>query len=504
MSNFFSLLHKPILNAADRVFLELNDGVTISYGEADRQSARMANRLTQLGLKAGDRITVQVEKSPQVIILYLACLRSGVIFHPLNTAYTLHELEHFLGDAEPSLFVCLPSLYEEVRTLADQYQVEHVETLDVNGTGSLWAGLSELSEAFETVDRNPDDTAMLIYTSGTTGKPKGAMITHDNLISNTLGIVDFWEWCSDDVILHVLPLFHVHGLCPALHCPIMRGSKILFQYRFSVNEAIKLLPKSTVLMAVPTIYTRLLSDERLDADTCRNIRIFLSGSAPLLPETAIEFEQRTGHRIMERYGMSEGQMISSNPFRGERVIGAVGLAIPGVSLRVCDDSGKPLDPGEIGMLEVKGANVFKGYWRNEPATQKAFRDDGYFITGDVAQIDENGMLYIVGRESDLIISAGLNIYPKEVEDCLNQIPGIADSAVFGVPHPDLGEAVFATVIGRGSQPSTADDLFSAMDGQLSSFKIPKKIVFVDELPRNAMGKVEKKLLRTQYQSEFAQ
>ena len=502
MGNFFSLLHEQIQTSANRVFLEFGDRASITYGEADRMSAQVANRLATFGLKPGDRVTVQVEKSPQVVILYLACLRSGLVFHPLNTAYTLHELEHFFEDAQPSLVVCRPSIAYEVRQLASRFDIEHVETLDANGNGSFWDQVSSQHDEFAVAERSPDDTALLIYTSGTTGKPKGAMITHHNLSSNILAIMEFWEWEAKDVLLHVLPLFHVHGLCPALHCPIMGGSKILFQNRFSVSETINLLPRTSVLMAVPTVYTRLLSDNRLTTELCQDIRIFLSGSAPLLPETAYEFERRTGHRIMERYGMSEGQMITSNPFRGDRLIGTVGLAFPGIKLRIRDESGERLDHGEIGMLEIKGPNVFSGYWRNPTATEKAFRSDGYFITGDLGTIDENGYLSIVGRESDLIISAGLNIYPKEVEDLLNQIAGIADSAVFAVPHPDLGEAVFATVVKEKNATVTSDDIISTIKEKLSSFKIPKKIEFVDDLPRNAMGKVEKKQLRIRHQTEF--
>ena len=502
MSNFFSLLHERIQSAADRVFLELEDGSTITYAEADQMSARVANRLCGLGLQPGDRVTVQVRKSPQVVLLYLACLRAGLIFHPLNIEYTLNELNHFFEDVEPSLMVCDSEFADEIRNLAGKFNIAHVETLDKDGSGSLWSQVPDQSDQFVTVERQDDDTALMIYTSGTTGKPKGPMITHHNLISNTLSIVKFWDWRPEDVILHVLPLFHVHGLGPALQCPIMGGSRVLFQNRFSVSETIKLIPRATVLMAVPTVYTRLLSDNRLTPDLCRDMRIFLSGSAPLLPETFKDFEQRTGHRIMERYGMSEGQMITSNPFKGDRLIGTVGLPFPDISLRICDDSGELLNEGEVGMLEVKGPNIFKGYWRNPAATEKAFRSDGYFITGDLGTIDKNGYLTIVGRQSDLIISAGLNVYPKEVEDQLNQIPGVIDSAVFAVPHPDLGEAVFATVVIEEDSSLTYDVVTSLLKQKISNFKIPKRIDFVDSLPRNSMGKVEKKQLRIQHQSEF--
>ena len=502
MANFFSLLHERIQQSADRIFLELDGQPPMTYGDADRSSAQVANLLRKIGLSPGDRVTVQVEKSEKVVILYLACLRSGLVFHPLNTAYTLNELEHFFDDARPSLVVCGSDACSDIRKLAGRFDIGRVETLDADGGGSLWEQVSSQSDEFPVVERASDDTALLVYTSGTTGKPKGAMITHGNLSANLLDLVKIWEWRTDDVILHVLPLFHVHGLNFALHCPIYGGSRLLFQNRFSVRRSIELIPRATVLMAVPTMYVRLLTDERLTPELCQNIRIFLSGSAPLLPETAEEFELRTGHRIMERYGMTEGQMISSNPFRGDRLIGTVGLVCPGTQVRICSESGDRLPAGEVGSVEVKGPGVFKGYWRNQTATDKAFTDDGYFITGDLGTMDENEYLTIVGRESDMIISAGFNVYPKEIEIELNQISGVVDSAVFAVPHPDLGEAVFAVVVRQKDSPTTPHDVATILAQRLSAFKNPLRIEFVDELPRNAMGKVEKKQLRKRYQTEF--
>ena len=500
-ANFYSILQHQMVNSADGIFLELPDRASITYGQANRLSAQLANRLTKVGLERGDRVTAQIEKSPEAVILYLACLRAGIIFHPLNTAYTTSELEHFLQDAKPLLVVCDPAKYEETVQLANRCQVKHVHTLDENGDGSLWSDVSSCSDQFEVAHQNPGDTALLIYTSGTTGKPKGAMITHHNLSSNAASLVKIWSWSSSDVLLHVLPLFHVHGLCVGLHCPMLLASRILFQPRFSVTETISLIARASVMMAVPTIYTRLLSHPQLTRELCSSFRLFISGSAPLLPRTFEKFEQRTGHRILERYGMSEAQMIASNPLLGERIAGTVGYALPDVKLRVCNEDGNPLNNGQIGKLEIKGPNLFKGYWQNPDSTRAAVRDDGYFVTGDLATVSDDNRLAIVGRQSDLIISAGFNVYPKEVEILLNQIPGIVDSAVFGVSHSDLGEAVIAAIILQGSGV-TEEEVLTVLKKKLSAFKIPKKFMYLEELPRNAMGKVEKNRLRKEYESTF--
>lgn len=502
MSNFFNILQRRMTASSSRVFMQLDDGSEFSYKQADKLSAQMANKLTSLGLAPGSRITAQVEKSPQAVILFLACMRAGFIFHPLNTAYTLHELEYFLEDAKPSVVVCDPSNLDTVRDLAERHKTPHIETMGVDGKGTLWESLDNCDGNFKTVWRDRNDTALLIYTSGTTGKPKGAMITHRNLAFNSHSMVQVWKWEAEDILVHVLPLFHIHGLCFALLCPIMCGSRILFQQRFSVTRTIELLAQATAMMAVPTVYTRLLGDERFNRTACANIRIFISGSAPMLSETFNEIEQRCGHQIVERYGMSEAQIIASNPIEGIRRAGTVGTAIPQVHLRVCDENGSPVPSGQPGILEVKGPNVFQGYWRNIVATQKAIRTDGYFITGDIVTMDDDGIVTIVGRASDLIVSGGFNIYPKEIEIQLNRIDGISDCAVIGAAHPDLGEGVVAVVVSN-TQELGETSVVNALTDTLSGFKIPKKFVFVDELPTNAMGKVEKNALREQYKNVFA-
>lgn len=500
--NFFALIRERMLTSLDHSFLELEQGSSITFADTDTVTARLANKLVQMGLQPEDRVTAQVDKSPQAVMLYLACLRAGLVFHPLNTAYTRNELDHFLTDAEPALVVCDSSRVDDVVNLINKHQTTSVQTLDADGGGSLCADLSDYSDQFPVTLRKSDDIALLIYTSGTTGKPKGAMITHQNIASNAIELTKFWAWQDHDVLLHVLPIFHVHGLCVGLHLPLLAGSKILFQPKFSVEKSINLIPNASVMMAVPTVYTRLLSDTRFNRSLCRKMRLFISGSAPLLPETFTEFETRTGHRILERYGMTEAQMISSNSLQTDRRRGGiVGFALPGVELRICDTEGTPLDRGEIGGLEIKGPNVFKGYWRNPEATRATFRDDGYFITGDVAMIDDTDVLSIVGREKDLIISAGFNIYPSEIELQINQIPSVVDSAVFGAPHPDLGEGVVAAIIQRSEEMMIAD-IRQLLETNLSAFKVPQHIEIVKEFPRNAMGKIEKNKLREQFQSVF--
>lgn len=500
--NLFCMFEQQMLDAPERVFLELHESRKLTYGDANALSARLANKLIDLGLQSGDRVTAQVDKSHQAVLLYLACLRAGIVFHPLNTAYTINELDHFLQDAQPTVFVCSPTRAIEAQVIVKKNAANTVLTLDVDGSGTLWEDVLAHSDTFDTAHRDKDDTALLIYTSGTTGKPKGAMITHQNVSSNAQSLIGAWGWRSEDVLLHVLPLFHVHGLCVGLHLPMALGSTVVFETRFSVERTINLIPQATVMMAVPTIYTRLLSDSRLNRILCEGMRLFISGSAPLLPETFAQFERRTGHLILERYGMTEAQMITSNPLKGARISGTVGFPLLDVELRICDDDGQQLKRGEIGSLEIKGPNVFKGYWRNPDATRKAFRDDGYFVTGDVAMIGENQYVSIVGREVDLIISAGFNVYPREVELEINQIANVSDSAVFGVPHPDLGEGVVAVVICQSDQLSESE-ISQNLEDKLSAFKVPGKIFIVDDFPRNAMGKIEKARLREQYHSVFS-
>ena len=500
--NFFVKLHQQMTQSENRVMLELQERNNITYGDANSLSAKLANKLKKLGLKTGDRITCQVEKSPEVVLLYLACLRSRIIFHPINTAYTLKEVEFFFMDAQPALVVCDPSALDDITLSAKRCDINAVYTLDASGNGTLTNDLSEFSDQHSIVQQQSDDTALLIYTSGTTGKPKAAMITHNNLKSNTESLLSVWGWSTDDVLLHVLPLFHVHGLCVALNCPIMKASKIIFRSVFSVQDTVRLLSQATILMGVPTIYSRLLAAKNLTKASSRKIRLFISGSAPLRPETHREFEQKTGHRILERYGMTEAGMITSNPLDGDRVAGSVGFALPDVELRVRNENGELAKAGHPGVLEISGPNVFNGYWRNETATSEVFSEDGYFITGDIATISEEGVVTIVGRKSDLIISAGFNIYPKEIEIQLNRIPDIADSSVFGVPHPDLGEAVVAALIQDESTTSGEPEILDRLKSELSSFKIPRRFIWMDEFPRNAMGKIEKNKLRERYGDLF--
>ncbi len=501
--NFFEAIEPSLRNSSKQTFLELSDGSAVTFIEANRRSAQLANKLSELGIQPGDRVTVQVAKSAAAVILYLACLRAGCIFHPLNTAYTPHELEHFLNDAQPSLLVCGSERMRAAHPIIKKLRIGLVQTLEADGSGTLLEDVATFSDSFKAVVRKKSDTALLIYTSGTTGRPKGAMITHENITSNAIGLSRIWEWRQNDRLLHVLPIFHVHGLCVGLHLPLLNGSTILFQPSFSVTQTIKLLARASVMMAVPTIYTRLLSEAGFNRASSDGIRLFISGSAPLLPDTFAEFEERIEHRILERYGMTEAQMITSNPLHGSRRGGTVGLPLPNVELRVCDDDGKPLKHGEPGSLEIRGPNVFSGYWRNPQATESAFREDGYFITGDVAKVDEKGVVSIVGRAKDLIISAGFNIYPSEIELAINRIPLVDDSAVVGAPHPDLGEGVIAAVI-RRSEALSAEQIRQALAKNLSAFKIPQKVFFVDEFPRNAMGKIEKNRLREKYRSVFAE
>ncbi len=483
----------------DQIFLALGDHTSISYTEADRLTAKLANRLISWDIKAGDRITVQAKKSPQLALLYLACLRSGIVFHPLNTAYTLQELEYFLNDAQPSLLVCDPSRVSAVEPIARRCQVRHIETLDASGQGSITANLEEVSASFDIAVLHGDSTALLVYTSGTTGQPKGAMITHRNLQFNAEAMVEVWQWQRDDILLHVLPLFHVHGLCFAIHCPMMAGSRIAFESEFSVERIMRRMSQATAIMAVPTIYTRLLSRTDFGHDHCRRMRLFISGSAPLQPETYAEFKRRTGHRIVERYGMTEAQIITSNRVDTEPAEGSVGYPLPGVELRITGKRNEVLGAGEAGMLQVRGPNVFGGYWQKAESSAAAFTADGFFITGDIATIDNTGAVSIVGRDSDMIVAGGFNIYPKEIELQLNAVEGIVESAVFGVPHPDLGEAVVAALV-TDDPAINAAGITAKLKHTLSAFKIPQKFIMLEQLPRNAMGKVKKNSLRQRYQN----
>jgi malonyl-CoA/methylmalonyl-CoA synthetase len=472
----------------------------LSYLDALEQSAQLAHALSALGVRAGDRVAVQVEKSPEAVLLYLASLRTGAVYLPLNTAYTTAELEYFLADAEPSVFVCTPQRHAVLEPLAQQLGVGAVATLGAAGEGTLLMRANACAREFAGVPREDDDPAAILYTSGTTGRSKGAMLTQRNLISNARSLAAQWRFSSTDVLLHALPIFHIHGLFVAINVTLAAGSSLRYLPRFDVDAVLHHLPEVTVMMGVPTFYVRLLKDARLNRELTRRCRVFISGSAPLLTQTHREWHDRTGHRLLERYGMSETGMNTSNPYEGERIPGSVGRPLPDVSLRITDPvSGAALPAGEIGMIEVRGPNVFAGYWRQPEKTRGEFRVDGYFMTGDLGRLDARGYVYIVGRAKDLVISGGYNIYPKEIESELDRLPGVLESAVFGVPHPDFGEGVTAAVVCEpGATALSESDAIAALRARLASYKLPKRVLFLEDLPRNSMGKVEKKLLRERY------
>jgi malonyl-CoA/methylmalonyl-CoA synthetase len=505
--SMYHLIETSIARAPDRTAFELPDGTGVTYADLGRQVARMANAIAAAGGSPGDRVTVQVEKSLPNAVLYLACLKTGAVFNPLNSGYTATELDYFLGDAKPTLLVCQRSSLDMLAPIADRHGVKSTLLLEPDGIGSLVDLASRQPTEHATVRRAADDLASLIYTSGTTGRSKGAMITHGNLVSNTLALCDTWRITADDILLHALPIFHVHGLFVALNTTLAEGARILWQPRFDIDTALRLLPRATLMMGVPTFYTRLLTASAFDRETCRSMRLFVSGSAPLLAETHTEFKQRTGHAILERYGMTETGMITSNPYAADgRLAGTVGYALPGITVRISDPDGKVLPAGEIGVIEVKGPNVFVGYWRNPEKTKAEFRPDGYFITGDLGVMETDGRVSIVGRAKDLIITGGLNVYPKEVEDELNALPGVAEAAVVGIPHPDFGEGVVAVLAraagSQGGRIGSESDMIETLAGRLAKFKCPKRILVVDELPRNAMGKVQKTELRARYGGIF--
>ncbi|MGY8639013.1 malonyl-CoA synthase [Bradyrhizobium sp. 14AA] len=501
-ANLFSRLFDG-LDDPKRLAIETQDGAHISYGDLIARAGQMANVLVARGVKPGDRVAVQVEKSVANIVLYLATVRAGAVYLPLNTAYTLNELDYFIGDAEPSLVVCDPSKAEGLAPIAAKVKAE-VETLGPDGKGSLTEAADKASSAFATVSRANDDLAAILYTSGTTGRSKGAMLTHDNLASNSLSLVGYWRFTDKDVLIHALPIYHTHGLFVATNVTLFSRASMIFLPKLDPDLIIKLMARATVLMGVPTFYTRLLQNAALSRETTKRMRLFISGSAPLLAETHREWSARTGHAVLERYGMTETNMNTSNPYDGERVPGAVGFPLPGVAVRVTDpETGKELAHEQIGMIEVKGPNVFKGYWRMPEKTKSEFRPDGFFITGDLGKIDDKGYVHILGRGKDLVISGGFNVYPKEIESEIDAMPGVVESAVIGVPHADFGEGVTAVLVcNKGADVSEASVL-KALDGRLAKFKMPKRVFVVDELPRNTMGKVQKNVLRDTYKDIYA-
>ncbi|HZZ59784.1 MAG TPA: malonyl-CoA synthase, partial [Roseiarcus sp.] len=435
--------------------------------------------------------------------LALACLSAGAALLPLNTAYTLPELEYFLGDAEPALTLCRPQLLSSARGLASKLGLAAVESLGVARDGTFADRIAAQPVEFETIPRAPDDVAAILYTSGTTGRSKGAMITYENLASNALALIDAWQFASADRLIHALPVFHTHGLFVAVNVALLSGATMIFQHRYDPDAVIAAMPNATSLMGVPTFYTRLLDHPGLTREVCANMRLFVSGSAPLLAETHAQWRGRTGFAILERYGMTETNMITSNPYEGERRAGTVGFPLPGVSVRICEpDSGAPVAQGEIGVIEVKGPNVFRGYWRMPEKTAQEFRADGFFITGDLGLIDADGYIHIVGRAKDLVISGGFNVYPKEVEDAIDAIEGVMESAVIGVAHPDFGEGVTALVVPRPGAALNEAAILAALGGRLANFKAPKRVFIVESLPRNAMGKVQKAALRDTYRDIY--
>lgn len=501
-ANLFSRLFDG-LSDPKRLAIETHDGARISYGDLIARAGQMANVLVARGVKPGDRVAVQVEKSVANIVLYLGTVRAGAVYLPLNTAYTLNELDYFIGDAEPSLVVCDPSKAEGLAPIAAKVKAR-VETLGPDGKGSLTEAADKASREFATVARENDDLAAILYTSGTTGRSKGAMLTHDNLASNSLSLVDYWRFTDKDVLIHALPIYHTHGLFVATNVTLFSRASMIFLPKLDPDLIIKLMARATVLMGVPTFYTRLLQNPALSHETTKHMRLFISGSAPLLADTHREWSARTGHAVLERYGMTETNMNTSNPYDGERVPGAVGFPLPGVSVRVTDpETGKELPREEIGMIEVKGPNVFKGYWRMPEKTKAEFRPDGFFITGDLGKIDAKGYVHILGRGKDLVISGGFNVYPKEIESEIDAMPGVVESAVIGVPHADFGEGVTAVLVRQPGASINEAAVLKGLEGRLAKFKMPKRVFVVDELPRNTMGKVQKNVLRDTYKNIYA-
>ena len=478
--------------------IETRDGLYYSWSDIERATARIANLLLSLNLPTDSRVAVQVEKSPEALLLYLATLRAGLVYLPLNTAYRADEIAYFIGDAAPAVVVCAPQNFGWVAQIAFKAGTEHVYTLSEHRTGSLLERAAHQSDSCATVPRAAHDLAAILYTSGTTGRSKGAMLSHENLASNAKTLQQVWHWQAGDVLLHALPLFHVHGLFVACHGALLNGSKMIFLSKFDAADVLRFLPRTTVFMGVPTHYVRLLTENALTRETCANMRLFVSGSAPLLLDTFNDFIQRTGHTILERYGMSETTMLVSNPYDGKRVGGSVGFPLPGVTVRVVNDHGATCATDEIGSIQVKGPNVFKGYWKMPEKTAEEFTADGFFITGDVGKFDAEGYLWIVGRSKDLIITGGYNVYPKEIEGVLDDMEGVAESAVIGIPHVDFGEAVVAVVVGKKGATLSEPAMIAALKQRIANFKVPKRIVFVDDLPRNTMGKVQKNVLRHRY------
>ena len=505
--NLFAALRAGFPDDLDAVAIDAADasGATYRWRDLERGTAMLANLLASLELPPEARIAVQTDKSVETLMLYLATLRAGLVYLPLNPAYRAGEIEYFIGNAQPSVVVCASRNFGWVSRLAFTAGVVHVFTLDEDRGGSLLQRAAAQSDRHEPARRAASDLAAIIYTSGTTGRSKGAMLSHGNLLSNARILQTAWGWQPGDVLIHALPIFHVHGLFVASHGALLNGSRMIWWSRFDPQAVVARLPEASVFMGVPTLYVRLLQEPGLTRAACARMRLFVSGSAPLLIDTFEAFRERTGHTILERYGMSETIMLTSNPYRpedGERRGGTVGRALPGVGVRVVSDEAAALPPESIGAIEVTGPNVFRGYWQMPEKTREDFTADGWFRTGDVGRFDADGYLTIVGRSKDLIISGGFNVYPAEVEGALNELPGVAESAVIGVAHPDFGEAVVAVIVARPGPPPAQADLLEALKSRIANFKMPKRLFVTDALPRNAMGKVQKNLLREQHKAIF--
>jgi len=508
--NLYAALRAQFPSDLDTIAVETDDGLNYSWRDLERASAMLANLLEGLNIPQGARVAVQVEKSVEAMMLYLATLRAGYVFLPLNTAYQSAEIQYFIDNAEPAVVVCSAANFGWVSKIAFKAGTQYVFTLNDNRTGSLLDRAVHCSDKHAVVENAADDMAAILYTSGTTGRSKGAMLSHENLLSNAQTLKTYWGWRTGDVLIHALPIFHVHGLFVAIHGALLNGSKMIWMSKFDPKFVIQKMPEATVFMGVPTLYVRMLTEASLTKQQASHMRLFVAGSAPLLIETFKAWQDRTGHTILERYGMSETVMLTSNPYaadarypgQSERRGGTVGFPLPSVQLRVHSDDGVELPVGEIGGIQVKGPNVFSGYWRMPEKTKEEFTSDGFFKTGDVGKIDERGYVVIVGRSKDLIISGGYNVYPAEVEGYINDITGVAESALVGVPHPDFGEVGVAVVIAKPGATVSGDAVIAALKAQLANFKIPKKCFVVDALPRNTMGKVQKNLLRDQYKLLF--
>lgn len=502
-SNLFELFQSRYSTHRKDTFLALPNGENYSFENIDDLSARMARLLVEENVAPGDRVVLQTDKSPATVALYLAVLRVGAVFVPLNTAYTAAEVEYFLGDAGPKLFFCQEHNFASLETVASNCRVSRTLVLGTSCQEYFWMKSLNTSPLEDIVARDAEDLAAFLYTSGTTGRSKGAMLSHKNLISNAQTLHKLWQFEPGDVLLHALPIFHIHGLFVALHCALLNASKILFLPSFEVPEVLEALRGgATVMMGVPTFYSRLLASSDFSSQDCENIRLFISGSAPMTEQVHKEWTDKTGQKILERYGMTEAGMITSNPYVGDRIPGTVGYALPGVEVRIADAFGTKLNSGEIGVIETKGPNIFQGYWQMPDKTAKEFREDGFFITGDVGVMDDDGRVSIVGREKDLIICGGYNVYPKEIEVLLDEHDKVVESAVIGVPHPDLGECVVAVVVAKPKADLNVNELLNTLSETLARFKQPRKIYLVDELPRNTMGKVQKNLLRQQYANSY--